>query len=48
MVVKQETEDIEQELAVLDEDHDELWIEAEREKLDIVQADVEEYLTARA
>ena len=48
LVVKQEVEDIEQELADLDENHDESWIEAERERFDTVQADVDEYLTSRA
>ena len=48
LVVKQEAEDIDTELADIDDDHDESWIEVERERCDTIQADVREYLESRA
>ena len=47
LVVKGEAEKVDSELAELVEDHDETWIEAERESCDTTQADVDEYLAAR-
>ena len=47
LVVKGEAEKVDSELAELVEDHDETWIEAERESGDTTQADVDEYLAAR-
>ena len=46
LVVKKEAETIDNELADLVEDHDESWIENERERCDTIESDVVEYLEA--
>ena len=47
LVVMQEAEDINQELADIDDDHDESWIEVERERCDTIRADVQDYIASR-
>ena len=48
LTVKAEAEKLDEELSNLVTDHDESWIESERERCDTIAADVEEYLRSRA
>ena len=45
--VKAEAEKLDEELSMLVADHDEMWIENERERCDTISGDVQEYIESR-